>query len=112
MIFLIISGNEVKILILSSEFWEEDLKNLSTYSKRSLSVNSLPNILEISPIDAPKGIFIFSSFSFAILIKHGFNLGHASAPKNCNTAGKLKAHFCIIDLFSFFVVLNSLIVST
>ena len=79
----------MRILILSSEFWEDDLKNLSTYSKRSLSVNSLPNKLDISPIAAPKGIFIFSSFSFAILTKQGFNLGQASAPKNINTAGKL-----------------------
>ena len=87
--FLIISGKTFSIFNLSSELWGEDLKNLSTNSNKSDSVNSGPIKLDISPKEEAKGNFIFSSFSFAIKVKHGFNFSQEFLPKMSKTAGKL-----------------------
>jgi len=87
--FLIISGKTFNTFIFNSELWGEDLNNLTTNSNKSDSVNSKPIKLDISPKEEAKGNFIFSSFSFAIKVKHGFNFSQEFFPKNIKTAGKL-----------------------
>ena len=86
---LIISGKTFNTFIFNSELWEEDFKNLSTNSNKSDSVNSQPIKLDISHMEEAKGNFIFSSFSFVIKVKIGFNFFQEFFPKNNKTAGKL-----------------------